>query len=303
MSLLTIVIANYNNGHLLRECIDSILSGGYQEEVDIIVVDDCSTDNSREIIHDLSKHIRLCYYFREENGGVEAAFNTGISLAKGKYLHLFAADDRYVPGGLPRLVELIKKYPKCPLFSSDYASFPASQPHLLNTKHLLPLVSFRLFSPQEVYCLFRHTHFWIPGHTAIVLRSLYPPQDCKLRSVADWYINHNIALESGVGYFPEVLIARREDPFSYSVSANFDEKRAIWLHLLTLISHHDKMTHSGICRMLGLKSISRDLLKPRYWKYLFPMLRKEIAHRCFDLLKIDSEKFWLTRLDKKSKIS
>ena len=158
MSQLTIVVANYNNGHLLKGCIDSILSAGYPEEVEIIIIDDRSTDNSREIIRDLAHNNPLQFHFRNQNGGVEATFNTGIALAKGEYLHLFAADDRYLPGTLLRLTDLIKNHPECYLFSSDYASFPLfSTPSFKCPKPIAPLFISFYFAPRWSLFLCRHT--------------------------------------------------------------------------------------------------------------------------------------------------
>jgi glycosyltransferase involved in cell wall biosynthesis len=302
MTLLSVIIANYNNGPLLRRCVSSILQEAPLGEFEILIVDDQSTDNSLEIIKELAQSPPVRFHCRKQNGGIEAANNTGLALAQGEYIHLFAADDLYLPGALRTLLALIKSHPTIPIFCADYASFPSSQPETISSKKMLLLPSFRFFTPQEAYLLFRHTDFWIPGHTVCVKKTAYlphTPQDQRLRSVSDWYIYHTMALEGGVGYFPNALIARREDPSSYSASANFSEKRAIWLHLLSLLAQHpgNLLAQSGMCRMLGLRAIYCDLLKtPRYWKYLFPMFRKELEKRCFGLLGINREHYWLRRL-------
>ena len=303
MTLLTVIIANYNNGHLLQESVNSIFQASDINDLEILIVDDHSTDQSREVIEELRQRFHVSAHFREKNGGVEAAFNTGISLARGDYVHLFAADDHYLPGAAQTMIELIKQNTHISLFCSDHASFSEGNPQEIHTKKMLPASQFIHFSPQQIYRLFSHTDFWIPGHTVFARKTTYlsyGPQDKRLRSVADWYINHRIALDHGIGYFPGPLIARREDPHSYSSSIPMNERRAIWLYLLSLFrqsANNNKLSRSGICRILGLKAIYLDLLKkPSYWKYLFPMLRKETEKKCFDYLNVDLNAFWLRRL-------
>lgn len=302
MTLLSIVIANYNNGHLLKECVSSILKDSHSQDFEILIIDDKSTDNSLEIIQKLTKLAPIRFHFLEKNGGVESVFNAALKLAKGEYLHFFAADDRYLPGALSTMLAHIKLSPEAPLFSSDYASFLPSQIHQMQQKKILPLQSFRFFSADEVFFLFRHTAFWLPGHTVFVKKSAYlpyAPQDKNLRSISDWYIYHKMALDGGVGYLPHPLIARREDPNSNSASLTSQEKKAMWHYLLTLLERtpHEKLAQSGILRMLGLKAIFTDLItQSRYWKYLPPLLTKELEKKCFSFLHLNPEKFWLRHL-------
>ena len=302
MTLLTVIIANYNNGHLLQESVNSIFQDSATNDLEILIVDDHSTDQSRKVIEELQLTHHISAHFREKNGGVEAAFNTGITLARSDYVHLFAADDHYLPGAAQTMIERIKQNPHISLFCSDYASFSEGSPQEIHTKKMLPASQFIHFSPKQVYRLFSHTDFWIPGHTVFAKKAtyiLYGPQDKQLRSVADWYINSRIALDHGIGYFPGPLIIRREDPHSYSSLIPMNERRTIWLHLLSLFrqsSAGNKLSCTGICRILGLKAIYLDLLKkPSYWKYLFPMLRKEVEKKCFDYLSVDRNAFWFRR--------
>ena len=128
MTVLSIVIANYNNGHLLKDCVYSILKDAPLDEFEILIIDDKSTDDSLEIIKELSQLPPVRFHCRDKNEGIEAAFNTGISLAKGEYLHLFAADDLYLPGALRTMLELIKGHPEISIFGADYDPFFLQNP-------------------------------------------------------------------------------------------------------------------------------------------------------------------------------
>lgn len=96
MKKVSIIIANYNNAQYLPECFDSILSQAYKD-IEIVVVDDCSTDHSREIIQSYnSKYSGLFTpVLLPENKGVARARHQGILKAKGQYITTLDADDYY----------------------------------------------------------------------------------------------------------------------------------------------------------------------------------------------------------------
>lgn len=108
--LLSIVIANYNYGRFLSEAIESIISQNMGDDVEIIVCDAASTDNSVEVIKRYEKHI--AWWCSEPDGGQSAAFNKGFSHAKGRFLTWLNADDVYTPGALKSFKRAVEKYPK-----------------------------------------------------------------------------------------------------------------------------------------------------------------------------------------------
>lgn len=87
--LVSIVIPCYNGSLYLDQSIESALSQSHPN-IEVIVVDDGSTDNSIEIAQSYAEHIRL---IKQPNSGVSAARNTGIIHAKGEYIMLLDADD------------------------------------------------------------------------------------------------------------------------------------------------------------------------------------------------------------------
>ena len=105
--LLSIIIPVYNTGRYIKECIDSILN---QEEIDgdveIICIDDGSTDNSAEILKSYGKKI-VCV--RKDNGGVSSARNLGIEMAKGEYVWFVDSDDKILPGAIKKIKYVLRK--------------------------------------------------------------------------------------------------------------------------------------------------------------------------------------------------
>ncbi len=109
---LSVVIPNYNNSSVLPMCLESIIHQTYEELLEVIIVDDCSTDDSREVISAYAKKYPVIRpIFLEKNGRVSAARNTGLYAAKGEYITFVDADDSYYnPDKLKNEMALVKKY-------------------------------------------------------------------------------------------------------------------------------------------------------------------------------------------------
>jgi len=105
--LVSIVINNYNYGRFLKEAIDSAFAQTYPN-TEVIVVDDGSTDNSREIIRSYGDQIIPVF---KENGGQASAFNAGFIASKGQIICFLDADDYYLSEKIAKIVELFEQYP------------------------------------------------------------------------------------------------------------------------------------------------------------------------------------------------
>ena len=91
--LVSIIINNYNYGSFLAEAIDSALNQTYSP-VEVIVVDDGSTDNSREIIANYKDRI---IPLLQENGGQASAYNAGFAASSGEIICFLDSDDWFLP--------------------------------------------------------------------------------------------------------------------------------------------------------------------------------------------------------------
>jgi glycosyltransferase involved in cell wall biosynthesis len=91
--LISIVIPNFNYGHFLGEAIESVLNQTYKN-IEIIVVDNESTDNSVLVASQYSDSITLLL---KEHGGVSSARNLGMTVAKGDYICFLDSDDTWAP--------------------------------------------------------------------------------------------------------------------------------------------------------------------------------------------------------------
>lgn len=103
--LLSLVVAVYNGEKFLSTFFDSIKNQNL-ESLEMIIVNDGSTDGSAEIIAHYADDFPLFRVVNQANGGVSAARNTGLAIAQGKYLAFPDIDDVIYPNMYPRLLEI-----------------------------------------------------------------------------------------------------------------------------------------------------------------------------------------------------
>jgi GT2 family glycosyltransferase len=108
--MVSIIIVSYNTKDLLRNCLKSIYETQMDMDIEIIVVDNASSDGSPEIIENEFKSVRLIK--NAENNRYSKANNQGIRLAKGEYLLLLNSDTILTKGLISSLYEFMEEHPQ-----------------------------------------------------------------------------------------------------------------------------------------------------------------------------------------------
>ncbi len=106
--LVSVIIGNYNYGCFLAEAINSVLQQTYRH-FELIIVDDGSTDNSREVIESYQGQLTAIF---QPNSGQGEAFNVGIAKAQGEIICFLDSDDYYHPDKLSKIVSGFCTYPR-----------------------------------------------------------------------------------------------------------------------------------------------------------------------------------------------
>jgi len=125
----SIIIPMYNAEKYIGECLESILAQTFQE-FEVIVVDDCSTDNSRAVVESYKPNFgdKLQLINRAVNSGNPGPpTNDGMILSRGEYLLLVDNDDAITPTALEELVSLAKKFDADVVHCKRYYRFPADK--------------------------------------------------------------------------------------------------------------------------------------------------------------------------------
>lgn len=115
MPRVSVIIPTYNCAGFICRAINSVLSQTYND-FEIIVVDDGSVDETREIISGLP--CKITYHY-QTNHGLSNARNTAVSLSNGEFIAYLDADDMWLSHKLQRQVEYMDAYPECGLLHSD----------------------------------------------------------------------------------------------------------------------------------------------------------------------------------------
>jgi glycosyltransferase involved in cell wall biosynthesis len=104
--LVSIIIPSYNHSKYIKECIESVINQTY-ENIELIVIDDGSRDDSTDIIAELANRYRFKYYF-QSNIGLSATLNRGLfEYVSGDFCSFIASDDKMLPN---RIELLVKKF-------------------------------------------------------------------------------------------------------------------------------------------------------------------------------------------------
>jgi glycosyltransferase involved in cell wall biosynthesis len=120
----SVIIPTYNYAHYLEACITSIIVQAYSVQ-EIIIVDDGSMDDTKELVQSLNKKYEKynIQYFYQENKGVSAARNYGYTIAKGEYLLFLDADDKLLPNAFEIFYSVLNKHRDSDMFFGGYIAY------------------------------------------------------------------------------------------------------------------------------------------------------------------------------------
>lgn len=115
--IVSVVIPTYNRAGLIRHALDSVLNQTYQN-IEIIVVDDGSTDNSYEILKTYGNKIQ---YIKTDHAGTAYARNVGMNAASGEYIGFLDSDDYYHPFKIELQTDFLKAHPEVGMVYTEFS--------------------------------------------------------------------------------------------------------------------------------------------------------------------------------------
>ena len=225
MAKISIIIPTYNYAQYICEAIESVLNQTYKD-FKIIVIDDGSTDNTKEVI---KPYLNKMKYIYQQNSGPSAARNRGIQEAKGEYIAFLDADDIWLPQKLELQIKFMEKEKEVGLIFSDMILFNEKgiiknsflkEKLFFNKLSIKPLSSTEKVIYDNVFNALLQENF-IPTNTVIVKKECFNKVgffDKTLFSVEDRDMWLRIGLFYDIGFinFPLVLTRFHET----NISAN-----------------------------------------------------------------------------------
>lgn len=120
MPLFSVIIPNYNHAAFLKQRINSVIDQTYQD-FEVLIIDDCSTDNSEQIIETYKGYDKVSHiiYNEKNSGSPFKQWKKGIDLAKGDWIWIAESDDMADPHFLEEAVEKIKQFTSAGLYYCD----------------------------------------------------------------------------------------------------------------------------------------------------------------------------------------
>lgn len=115
MATVSVIIPTYNRADFLKEAVDSVLTQTFHD-VELIVVDDGSTDHTRQLLQSYGQQLRSV---TQENRGVSSARNIGIHASTGEYIALLDSDDLWLPNKLEQQVTVMEQQPDLQLCHTE----------------------------------------------------------------------------------------------------------------------------------------------------------------------------------------
>ncbi len=220
---LSVVMSNFNHARYLPESLGAILAQSYRP-MEIIVIDDGSTDDSVEVIGRFArKEPRLRLIRNERNQGVLANVNRLLELASGDCLYVAAADDRILPGFLQRSMEMLARHPQAALCSASAYMIDAATNQRIFTLPVEPVSRREAFiPPAQAMSRFRRHGSWLVGITcinrkeALVKAGGFIPH---LGPFCDEFIQMVLTLKHGACFIPKPLAVWRWSSAGYANSS------------------------------------------------------------------------------------
>ncbi len=205
MPLVSVLLTSYNHARYLRQAIESVLAQSLQD-IEVVAIDDASTDESPSILHALADRIRVVAH--EKNRGTYASLNEGIRLTTAPYIAILNSDDVWLPTKLEKQVALLNENPRVGLVHTATAFIDADgQPMAGN-----PLgVRFHPNPQGDLLAELLTRNLFITS--SVVFR-----RECvdrcgyfeeSLFGMGDWDMWLRIAEHYAIGYVPDILTLYR----------------------------------------------------------------------------------------------
>lgn len=238
--LVTVIMPNRDHGRYLPRALGAILAQSWKN-LEMIVVDDASTDDSLQVIADFTRRdARVRALQLTQHHGISRAVNAALATARGKFIYVAAADDFVAPNFLEHCVVTLNHNPSAGLSFSDPTEFYEDTGRTISFPLYLSEQSV-FYEPATLAKMLRRSYFHISSNTCVYRISAFRDAGGyipELYWLSDWFVTLVIALRFGVCYLPEQLtmLTVRSDSYSKRNLRDVNAQRALIEHALTLLA-------------------------------------------------------------------
>ena len=236
MKKVSVIIPTYNRADKIERAIKSVLDQTF-EDFDVIVVDDCSSDNTEAVVKTITDE-RVKYHRLDKNQGAAGARNSGVAISESEYIAFHDSDDEWLPDKLKKQFEYMQEHPQVGMV---YGKMHIVQSDLEGD---FPNDSIEGKLEGEIYTdlLKRNT---IGTPTMFLKRDEFEKVggfDTNLRCLEDWDFAIRFSKENKIGYINEPLMIVYSEPggVSSNIGAYYETRCKI------ISENRDTMQKMGI---------------------------------------------------------
>lgn len=275
----SVIITSYNYEQYIKEAIESVLNQTYSD-FELIVIDDCSTDNSIDVIKQFSDE-RIKFIQNEQNLGLKGSMQKAISVCTGDWIAFLESDDIWFPETLEKRLECAEKYPQVGIIFNDVLEF-GDEKWLLavkkNFERVRKILSKKTFPKNIFYDINLH-NLILTFSSVMIKRELFENLNFEtpIDSLLDWWIYIHIAYNTDAFYMKEKLTKWRQHRQSY-----ITQKKKTKFKMANISAYIDVYKH----QKLGLKFIpflvfsilGMIFSRAKYYNIVFIRKIKDIFH-------------------------
>jgi glycosyltransferase involved in cell wall biosynthesis len=202
----SVVIATYNRARLLAQTLDSIFAQSFRD-FEVIVVDDGSSDDTREVLASYQNRIQYVY---QENRGPSAARNVGARRAKAGWLSFHDSDDLALSAHLGTLHAYVQAHPACAMVFANGKYLGGPEHHRTT---IIPTSKSRLLAKRSIRLEDVFDKSIVRLQAALISKAAYEAvggHDESLRICMDLDLSFRLLMEFPVAYVDEVVFSYRK---------------------------------------------------------------------------------------------
>lgn len=214
-NLVSVIIPTHNREKTIIRAINSALNQTYRE-IEVIVVDDCSNDNTPLLVNNVfGKDSRVIFHRLDKNGGACVARNKGVQISNGKYVAFLDSDDEFLPDKISKQIDHIQSN-SISLCASDYTIVRPNGKKILVCTHS--------GSKEEVYKSLLYCNFVTTG-TLIGYRECFinVPFDETLPRYQDWDIILRLCKKYKIDFIHESTLLQYSQTVSITTCTNHEK--------------------------------------------------------------------------------
>lgn len=250
--MISVIVPNYSHAKFLKERVDSILNQTFQD-FELIILDDCSTDNSKDIIESYRSKSNVSIYFNKKNSGSPfKQWKKGIELAKGKYIWIAESDDFAESTFLETMLQILEKghgLGYCRSKDVDQNGIEKSTFYWadgLDSERWKNDFENDGIDEVKKYLVYRNT---IPNASACVFEKKFAPLNSgfeKMRYCGDWLFWIKLLENTTLGYISEELSSFRHHEGSTRNKKNERQELKKKLEIISIVESTRKKFKLGI---------------------------------------------------------